>query len=642
MRVLSSRSGAPEPCPLDGACTGPWLKHAHERTDALAMRRSEGAVPRRAQLRVGAKFVLAVGALVLALIAIAATGWAGLARSDRQLDQLYDDNLQALTATFELADTLHTAEVTALQLVPVLDAQTESLLDRELETALSEASVLLDDLRPITADDEAADAVLDGMDAGLTNVLALRRTGAYSRVPPGGDDAAANAVLARRTVTLFRPLAMAADRLHDDENEEAARWRQQAGEDDTATRRRLAVSVAMSLLGGVVIVLLLHRDVVPRIRRYADFATAIARGHRPRPLDVRGTDELAELGRALNAMVGERTALEAQERQQTEFVDTLQMTSSEDEAHDLIKRHTERSLPGSVVTVLQSSNSANRLQAATVLPADSDLPARLLGAEPRSCLAVRFARTHEERPGTRALLDCGVCGGRERPSTCEPLLVGGSVIGAVLVEDVTEQVGGQLVVDHRIRTTVAQAAPVLANLRNLAVAEFRANNDSLTGLPNRRATDDTLKRLVAQANRSLSPLSALLLDLDHFKQINDRFGHAAGDDVLAAVGAALTACLRESDFAGRFGGEEFLVLMPGTDPDGALLVAEKVRAAVSGIRVPGVDRDLTASAGVADLLAHGGTAATMLREADRALYAAKAAGRDRTVVAGLTPAAELV
>ena len=111
---------------------------------------------------------------------------------------------------------------------------------------------------------------------------------------------------------------------------------------------------------------------------------------------------------------------------------------------------------------------------------------------------------------------------------------------------------------------MAQAAPVLGNLRNLALAEFRANNDSLTGLPNKRATDDTLKRMVAQANRSVMPLTAAMLDLDHFKQINDRFGHAKGDEVLAAVGATLRSCLRGSDFAGRFGGEELLVLFPDT------------------------------------------------------------------------------
>ena len=575
--------------------------------------------------------------LVLALVAIAATGWAGLARSDRQLDQLYTDNVQALTASFRLADALHSAEVAALQLVPVLDEGTEARLDGELDSALSRAAVLVDDLRPIVADDERAHVALDRLDAGLRDFLALRRTGAYRAAGAGQDDPAVQAALTRRTVELFQPLTATADRLHADEEREAAVWRRQASRDEAATQRQLAVSVALSLLGGVVIVLLLHRDVVPRIRRYADFATAIAGGQQTQPLDVRGNDELAELGLALNAMVGERASLETRDREQMEFVDTLQMTGSEDEAHDLIKRHTERSLPGTVVTVLQTSNSANRLQAATALPVGSDLPARLLGAEPRSCLAVRFARTHEERPGAQALLDCGVCGGRERPSTCEPLLVGGSVIGAVLVDEASVQGGPAAAAarDHRIKTTVSQAAPVLANLRNLAVAEFRANNDSLTGLPNRRATDDTLRRFVAQANRSLAPLTALMLDLDHFKQINDRFGHASGDDVLAAVGAALTSCLRESDFAGRFGGEEFLVLLPDTDPDGAVLVAEKVRAAVAAITVPGVDREITASAGIADLLANGGTAASMLREADRALYAAKAAGRDRTVVAGL-------
>ena len=106
--------------------------------------------------------------------------------------------------------------------------------------------------------------------------------------------------------------------------------------------------------------------------------------------------------------------------------------------------------------------------------------------------------------------------------------------------------------------SVTQAAPVLANLRNLALAEARAATDALTGLPNKRACADTLKRMVALPGRSVSPLSALLLDLDHFKQINDTFGHGIGDDALAAVGEVISANLRTSDFAGRYGGEEFI------------------------------------------------------------------------------------
>ena len=188
--------------------------------------------------------------------------------------------------------------------------------------------------------------------------------------------------------------------------------------------------------------------------------------------------------------------------------------------------------------------------------------------------------------------------------------MGGQVIGSVLVahQEVLETED-----EARIKNSVAQAAPVLGNLRNLALAEFRANNDSLTGLPNKRATDDTLKRMVAQANRSITPLTAAMLDLDHFKQVNDRFGHAKGDEVLAAVGTALRSCLRASDFAGRFGGEELLVLLPDTSAEDAVTLAERIRSTIASIRVPGVERAITVSIGLADLIQHGGDASGLLR-----------------------------
>jgi diguanylate cyclase (GGDEF)-like protein len=315
---------------------------------------------------------------------------------------------------------------------------------------------------------------------------------------------------------------------------------------------------------------------------------------------------------------------------QREFTDIIQVVRSEPEAHGLLKRHLELSLPTATATVLNRNNSDNRLEATTDVPADSVLADRLVGADPGACLAVRLGRRHRGRQGEETLLTCGLCGANGANAACEPLLVGGQVIGSVLVE---HDAGLDDSGERRLAESVAQAAPVLANLRNLALAERRAATDALTGLPNRRAVHDALKRMAAHALRSGRPLTAIGLDLDRFKDINDRFGHEAGDTVLAHVGALLAASVRTSDLVGRLGGEEFVVLAPDTDAEGAATLAENLRAALAREGVPGVDRDITASFGVAVLPDMVQNADGLLRLADRAQYAAKAAGRNRVVVA---------
>jgi diguanylate cyclase (GGDEF)-like protein len=314
---------------------------------------------------------------------------------------------------------------------------------------------------------------------------------------------------------------------------------------------------------------------------------------------------------------------------QQEFAETLQVTSTEAEALTLVKRHIERTVGGSDVLVLNRNRTQNRLEAVTPLPADSPVARRLAEAAPASCLAVRLGRVHAEAPEDGSLLSCGLCSSGR--STCTPLLVGGEVIGAVRVDH-------ERAFSHResaaIAQSVAQAAPVLANLRNLAVAEVRAATDELTGLANARALRDSLKRMLAQADRSGTPLSVVLCDLDHFKQINDVYGHETGDHALAAAAAALAATVRESDLAGRYGGEEFLLLLPDTNHGGALVAAEKLREAVERVAVAGVERPITASFGVASFPADGLDADALLRIADRALYAAKARGRNCVVSSG--------
>jgi GGDEF domain-containing protein len=243
-----------------------------------------------------------------------------------------------------------------------------------------------------------------------------------------------------------------------------------------------------------------------------------------------------------------RARTQRQRSAQAEFNETMQIMRDEDEAYALVKEHLERSIPDAGVVVLSRSNSANRLSAATPLPPESPIAAALLDAQPESCLSVRLAREHHRGTGTDPLLTCDICGVAAGETTCVPSVVSGEVIGSVLIQH-----PNALRPEQRdcVSDSVSQAAPVLANLRNLAIAEVRAATDALTGLPNQRACQDSVKRMLALASRRVSPLSAVLLDLDHFKQVNDRFGHGAGDDVLAAVGGVLTAVLRASDFAGR-------------------------------------------------------------------------------------------
>ncbi len=181
----------------------------------------------------------------------------------------------------------------------------------------------------------------------------------------------------------------------------------------------------------------------------------------------------------------------------------------------------------------------------------------------------------------------------------------------------------------RIRNSVVHAAPVLAKLRNLAVAELRAATDVLTGLPNNRALQGHAKRMFAHASRTSTSLGVAILDLDHFKQINDNYGHGKGDEVLAAVGAALQATVSESDIVGRWGGEEFMILLADVDRAGAKGAAEKIREAVAKLKIVGVERAITASIGVAAMPDDGADITTLTRNADRALYAAKAGGRNR-------------
>jgi diguanylate cyclase (GGDEF)-like protein len=401
------------------------------------------------------------------------------------------------------------------------------------------------------------------------------------------------------------------------------------------TRSGLIIVFLVTSVLGIALVVWLIRSVVSRARRYSSFAVRVSAGGVGERLDASGWDELADLGRSLDALVSQHEHERAYRHSQGTFVDAMQVTESEEEAHQLIKRHLERSIAASTVVVLNRNNSHDRLESRTPLEPGSSLELCLEGAVPRSCLAVRFGQRHERGFGFDPLLRCTVCGETAESTVCDPLLVSGEVIGSVLVGHGIPLTSRD---DMRIRDSVTQAAPVLANLRNLAIAELRAATDALTGLPNKRAVRDTMKRMVAQATRAETSLAVAFLDLDHFKQINDTYGHERGDEALAAVAEVMRETLRESDFVGRYGGEEFLLLLPDTDAAAAHATAAAVRTAIAQVSLPGVDRPITASVGIAILPTDSIDTETLVRSADRALYAAKSNGRDRIEFAGASPA----
>ncbi len=169
--------------------------------------------------------------------------------------------------------------------------------------------------------------------------------------------------------------------------------------------------------------------------------------------------------------------------------------------------------------------------------------------------------------------------------------------------------------------------------------ERLAYYDTLTGLLNRRAILEKLNEWLMQVRRYHDRLSVVMVDLDHFKQVNDSCGHRTGDRVLATVAGLMRRSVRQTDFCGRYGGEEFLVILPSTDAAGAAVMAERLRAGIAGTPMCGSQGEtfkVTASLGAAECC-DGDDEDLIIGRADTAMYRAKEGGRDRVEIAPCPP-----
>jgi diguanylate cyclase (GGDEF)-like protein/PAS domain S-box-containing protein len=245
---------------------------------------------------------------------------------------------------------------------------------------------------------------------------------------------------------------------------------------------------------------------------------------------------------------------------------------------------------------------------------------------PEQCFALRRGKIYSVHEGSRGLVCEHLGSGPADGTSCLPMAAQGDVLGVV-------SVGGKIY-DELSKTFVEQITLALASLKLREILRSQSIRDPLTGLFNRRFMEESLDRELKRATRNGRPLGAILIDVDHFKNFNDAFGHDVGDAVLKEVGAFLLSNTRGSDIACRYGGEEFAVIMPEASLDITVERAGQLQQKIKllDFRNCGIgSKTVTFSLGVAAVPDHGSSMASLLKVADTALYKAKADGRDRVV-----------
>lgn len=276
-------------------------------------------------------------------------------------------------------------------------------------------------------------------------------------------------------------------------------------------------------------------------------------------------------------------------------------------------------------------------------PQGEGLPGRAWSSKepvsPVDCYALRLGRPHLFVDAKRNMR-CPHAGEGANQHICAPLMGHGEVLGVfyssfeppdTLIDK------NRIEAKHRLVTDAAERIGLsLANLNLLNTIKNMSILDALTGLYNRRYMEESLEREIYRARRKDAPLGVVMLDIDHFKQFNDHYGHEAGDDILREIGALLQRNIRGSDIACRYGGEEFILILPEATLEMTRLRAEQLREAIKHIHVQHGSQSLgtvTLSFGVAAFPDRGSTVDDIVKMADTALYKAKAEGRNRVCVA---------
>jgi len=306
----------------------------------------------------------------------------------------------------------------------------------------------------------------------------------------------------------------------------------------------------------------------------------------------------------------------------------------------LVARQFLGKLMNNVSGALFMLDARNELLEAVVGWGDPSLQDIVFGTD--GCWALRRGRGYLVTSTDEGLCCSHLTTMPERGYVCVPLTAQGDTLGVLHLQPDAGGAGGdQQVIERteRLATTLSEHVSLaIANVRLRESLRTQATKDGLTGLFNRRFMEEVLERELRRALRKKRQLAVFMVDIDHFKRINDLFGHEVGDHVLREVAACLRASIRQEDFACRYGGEEFVLVLPESDIDALMPRATAILEAVGQLAIAHLGQPIgqvTVSIGMAAAPQHGSTVLDLVRAADQALYAAKNDGRNQAVLSEL-------
>lgn len=345
----------------------------------------------------------------------------------------------------------------------------------------------------------------------------------------------------------------------------------------------------------------------------------------------------ARASRARTLAVSRADATRKQVVRLFEMTDMLQCANDLSDANAVLESTATELLRDFGGALYVFNNSRDRLALSTHWGMGEDIDlAETIGMQ--QCWALKRGKPHVNGPSSETI--CCEHHDRRYNALEIPMIARGEILGLLQIFTKGDDAPRKLSAAAPLGAAIADAMSLaLANLGLRDRLRSQALRDPLTNLYNRRYMEDTLQRVVRLADREKREVSVIMIDLDHFKRLNDSYGHAKGDAVLRDVAGLIVGNLRESDFACRYGGEELLVILPYCGIEMAAQKAERLRAGVEALSEPG-GAQITASFGVATIPATSASVAELMSASDAALYRAKQEGRNRVVCAPVVTTGE--